>query len=225
MCGPTWARRSHHKDCRGVTVTRSIVHGWPPRQQDRNVRSGLHGCRRKPPTKPNGPASSTPKANGGREPWHLRVASRCRHPSCRARQQFLTHCATARWSWLAKMAAPATSVPITSASDTILVVIQPPGWPRCAILLLDPLRPARTLDMSGACSPSSTWKSRVPFAAEVGRPHGNAVPVRSDFPDATCRSADSRHEDGHATLVVCVIAESNGTSAGRSPTSSLRCRR
>jgi len=51
-----------------------------------------------------------------------------------------------------------------------------------------PLRPARTLDVSGAYSPSSTWKSRVSFAAEAGRSHGNAVPVRSDFPDATCRS-------------------------------------
>jgi hypothetical protein len=89
-----------------------------------------------------------------------------------------------------------------------------PGWPRCAILVLDTLRPARTLDVSGACSPSSTWKSRVSFAAEAGRSHGNAVPVRSDFPDATCRSADPRHEDGHPTLVVCAIAESKGTSAG-----------
>jgi len=77
-----------------------------------------------------------------------------------------------------------------------------------------PLRPARTLDVSGAYSPSSTWKSRVSFAAEAGRSHGNAVPVRSDFPDATCRSADPRHEDGRPTLVVCAIAESKGTSAG-----------
>lgn len=142
LCGATWARRNHHKDCRGcdgnqINCPWMATPGCQAEAANEAQRAGIEH------------AKSQWRA---RAVLHLRVASRCRHPTCRACQQFLTHSATARWSWLAKMAAPATSVPITSASDTILVVIQSPGWPRCAILLLDPLRPARTLDMSGACS-------------------------------------------------------------------------